>query len=229
MYTNTGPYGQESSDMPQLIFGYSKALDDEPGFAAAFGARAIHDGEHLDLLHDRQAWTYRDERAKNALATILNKCGVLRISFNRFRELVCNGTIRSDLANEVVLYNDGSVRVVGNTNGSHGYFYMTAILSTKAFDPPEKTSVDKSGPGIITWSGHRLPLVGERVRARMNSVGPGTVVGYQYETDGHETYLYLMVYPDRQPAWWNPENEDRRGIPSYFWIMGREWDEDIDL
>jgi hypothetical protein len=42
--------------------------------------------------------------------------------------LVREGHVQSDEPNEVVVYDDDVIRVVGNSNGSYGYFYLAAWL-----------------------------------------------------------------------------------------------------
>jgi len=77
------------------------------GATAAWGARAILRHGSADLLHDRQ-----------------------------IKRLSNSGLMRSEEANEFVLYEDGDVAIVGNTNASHGYLYLVAFLKPYGWTAP---------------------------------------------------------------------------------------------
>jgi hypothetical protein len=240
-YTNTNTaVGTGTSDEPFLEFGHRKALAAEENLPAAWGARANinvgHVGypnpdrpsEILDIPPGRGCFTYRDERAKEALKTLLDDCGVLKMIEEKYAELVRAGEIKHDEATEVVLHDSRAVRVTGSTNASYGYFYMTAVLKTEAFDPPAETSFDETGPDIITWSASRLPEVGERIMVDMNRIGAATVVGYAYDRFDVSNYLYILVRPDDPPDWWKDQREREsreKEWPFHAHIMGREWSE----
>jgi hypothetical protein len=115
-----------SSEKPQLHFGYNVV----PGTAlAAWGARAIMDpGPTLGLLHDRQSWCYKTPEARTALLEALNDAGVLAAIRQSYKTLVNRGEVTQSDENEVVLYEDDNVKAVGNSNASHGYFYLACWL-----------------------------------------------------------------------------------------------------
>ena len=113
-------------DVPELAWGYH-VLD--PETPAAWGARFITDGSHLDLLWDRQSTVWRDEDALNELVELLNgPGGVLDNIRSTYKTLHQRGVVRGDEANEVLLTRLHRVKAVGNTNASHGYFYVAAWL-----------------------------------------------------------------------------------------------------
>ena len=92
------------------------------------GARTIwQGGRSWDILPDRQGWRATDEGALKRLSALLNG-GILREAEKRLGALGNTWEVSPSRSDEVVLFEDARVRVVGNTNGSHGYFYVTAIL-----------------------------------------------------------------------------------------------------
>ena len=106
-------------------WGYAPAVTKE--HAAYWGARTIWQGRDWDILHDRQSMVATDKPTADRLARLLN-AGPLKAAGKRLREL--GNTFEADpsQADEVVLYEDGKVRIIGNANASHGYFYVTAQL-----------------------------------------------------------------------------------------------------
>jgi len=117
-------------------WGYS--TPESEGSPAIWGARAIWPDRHgdpnfpLDLLPDRQSM--RGEKAdRDGLAYILNN-GVLEAVQARMAAYEGAGLVRSDTRNEVVLYDSSTVKVIGNSNASHGYFYVTAFIKVVDLD-----------------------------------------------------------------------------------------------
>jgi hypothetical protein len=58
--------------------------------------------------------------------------GALKKANKRLDELANRWEVSPSEPNEVVLYEDANVRIIGNTNGSHGYLYITAQLLEEA-------------------------------------------------------------------------------------------------
>jgi hypothetical protein len=125
--------GPNTSPKPRLEFGYDVAVPN--GTKAAWGARAIFAMPHygckafMDLLYDRQGTCYLDghKDAVQTLTGLLNK-GALATAQARFNTLVQAGEVHTRECGEVVLYDDDTIKMVGNSNGSHGYFYVAAWL-----------------------------------------------------------------------------------------------------
>ena len=121
---------------PKLAWGLSHAVPDSA--RAAWGARAIIEGAGFGLLHDRQSVWSADPEAKSALLAILNGPhtgdGAIQASMDAVKLLRQGGHIcgpngeGGDDAEEHLLYYDGEVKIVGNTNGSFGYLYIAAWL-----------------------------------------------------------------------------------------------------
>lgn len=110
----------------QFYYGYTPAVTGE--HRAYWGARAIWKGGRTwDVLHDRQGFKATDEAALNALLARLNG-GILKAAEARLGALGNTWEVSPSEAREVVLHEDARVRVVGNTNASYGYIYLTAIL-----------------------------------------------------------------------------------------------------
>tara|TARA_Y100000034_G_scaffold76992_1_gene92483 strand:- start:515 stop:925 length:411 start_codon:yes stop_codon:yes gene_type:complete len=131
MFTTSNWMGQKiESEKPSLAFGYGCAIPEAT--EAAWGARAICGGgysgkAYMDLLPDRQGLCYRSKEALDRLTGLLNG-GILRTAQAEYKRLHDSWEIQGSEPNEVVLYDDGTVKMVGNTNGSHGYFYVAAWL-----------------------------------------------------------------------------------------------------
>lgn len=100
----------------RLSFGYTAGLPEN--CKAAWGARLIWPD---DLLYDRQG-RFGEESALDALYGWLNN-GPLKNALAEARRL-SQTELRSSDDKEVVLYNDDVGTIIGNPNGSHGYFYL---------------------------------------------------------------------------------------------------------
>lgn len=107
------------------MIGY--AQDVAPADAlAVWGARTILEGGTFGLVHDRQSLIGEGVERVNLLERL--NCGILREAQETVRELLRDGTMRSSEAGAFILHHDDRVIVYGNTNGSHGYLYLTAWL-----------------------------------------------------------------------------------------------------
>ena len=107
-------------------WGYSPAMTHE--HAAYWGARAIWRGDGpMDLLPDRQSVLARSEADAKRLVVLLN-AGARAAANRRLAALANRWEVSPREAAEVVLHDDGTVRIVANTNASHGYLYVTAQL-----------------------------------------------------------------------------------------------------
>ena len=107
-----------------LAWGYNAAVPQDA--KAAWGARLILTGNSAitggDLLHDRQSG-WGDKEWRDVLAERLNRVQPWK---QKLATLVYDGRVRMDGDNEVVVYEDAIIKVVGNANASYGYFYMAA-------------------------------------------------------------------------------------------------------
>lgn len=92
--------------------------------SAVWGARLIvsQDGM-VDLVHDRQSFA-GDEKVGDVLCDKLNRSSWR----SNLAEMLRNYAVRTDQAEDVTVYEDDSILVRGNTNGSCGYFYVAAWL-----------------------------------------------------------------------------------------------------
>ncbi len=187
-----------------LDWGYN--TPEAEGSPAVWGARAIWPSSlpltshfPLDLLPDRQSLR-GDEAAKDGLCHLLNN-GVLEAAQARMAAYVRKGLVRPDTRNEVVLYDSSLIKVVGNTNASHGYFYVTAFIKpvdcAKHVPDGVERALDEFAEGEFRWSGPRIPEVGEEV-----------VLGGSYPNPKHHgkrvrvlahavaaKHLFLVVHP----------------------------------
>lgn len=119
-----------------LRFGYNVGLPD--GVKAAWGCRAIADAHgNVDVVWDRVD-AFGDDEAKEALLTHLRDVAGTE-PFDNASALLKTYAITGREAREVVLYEDDTVIVKGNTNASHGYLYACAYR--KADVPSESCPV----------------------------------------------------------------------------------------
>jgi hypothetical protein len=115
---------QEGGEDMGLSFGYNAGLPE--GVRSAWGARLIvgQDG-YVDLVHNRT--DFFPEGDWTELREWLNG-GVLRKALDTLSDKLKAYEVRTREAAEVTLYEDAYGKVVGNTNASHGYFYVAAYL-----------------------------------------------------------------------------------------------------
>lgn len=104
----------------------------EAGSPAIWGARAICEADRFALLPNRQSIS-GEPAARTELTAALNG-GVLASVQEKYRELRDAHWDFTRVAREVVFHDGDGVRVVGNTNGSHGYLYLTASINPPAED-----------------------------------------------------------------------------------------------
>lgn len=111
--------------MRKLGYGLSNAVPDTA--TAAWGARLIinMDGG-VDFVYDRTDMVGVDPAAERAFRNVLKEklsYGVLR---DAIRDLILTREIDTRVEREVVILDENGIKVVGNTNASHGYLYIAA-------------------------------------------------------------------------------------------------------
>lgn len=113
----------------QLQFGLNDNIPQEA--PAAWGARWIitQDG-YIDQVPDRTD-AVGEPDAKARLFDHLNS-KVRNAPKEKLRELLQSGAVNTRIAERIVLHVDELVSVVGNTNASGGYFYVTAYIRPEA-------------------------------------------------------------------------------------------------
>tara|TARA_R110000824_G_scaffold144673_3_gene312672 strand:- start:459 stop:911 length:453 start_codon:yes stop_codon:yes gene_type:complete len=126
-YVTRDGFGKEVRlDEPSLAWGYHVLDPDTP---AAWGARFITQGSFLDLVWDRQSTVWRDREAMDELIELLNgDYGVIANIRSTYKTLHKRFDVCGWEAEEVLLADGRRVKAVGNTNASHGYFYVAAWL-----------------------------------------------------------------------------------------------------
>ena len=120
--------------MTRLAWGLHAHPGESPGY---WGARALlqTSGDFpIDLLPDRQ-----DSGGPlfNVLAKLLNKGGGIAIAQARVRALCNNWLMRPSKRHEFTIIDTDMMKMVANTNGSHGYLYLSAWLKPETFDVSE--------------------------------------------------------------------------------------------
>jgi len=190
-----------------MQFGYWN--DEVTKSKAVWGARAIWPNRYgpakfpLDLLPDRQNYN-GDESLWPFLKGELNN-GVLEAVQARMAGYAFRGMVRPDEPNEVVLFENTVLKAVGNSNGSHGYFYLSVFLKPVDFDkqvtddsrvvarPDGSTDYEA---GEFRWDAPRIPAIGERImlngRSNADAGSMATVVGHVIE----HHFLFLVVDVD---------------------------------
>jgi hypothetical protein len=105
----------------ELRFGYRRHPED---LRAVWGARLIAPN---DLLWDRQGLIADDDEAKAELVAWLNGevrgQGALNEALRRLARIPL-----ANVDEEVVIYEDATGKIVGNTQASHGYVYVAGWL-----------------------------------------------------------------------------------------------------
>ena len=112
-------------------WGLNAHPDDSPGF---WGARAILNvglDNPIDLLPDRQSG---GGPLLPVLADLLNQGGGLKIAQARVYALLNNFLMDPREGKLFTLIDTDMMTLVANTNGSHGYLYLSAWLKPEAFD-----------------------------------------------------------------------------------------------
>jgi hypothetical protein len=162
----------------RLPWGLNAHPNDSPGY---WGARAIKSGgsRPIDLLPDRQSG---GGDLFGVLADLLDKRGGMAIAQARVYALCDNFLMKPDESREFTIIDCDLMKMVANTNGSHGYIYLSAWLKPEFFalegakwsgekDPPEvgdfvHTSVWERGKedvrvlANINLHGHRFVVFG---------------------------------------------------------------------
>jgi len=105
----------------RLEWGYQAGIPDVE--TTAWGCRAILTDRGVDIVYGSSHGT---PEAVQGLREVLD-AGLLRDAITEVRRLLRTYRMRGDEAEEFVLGQVGNVIVLGNTNASHGYLYMTAF------------------------------------------------------------------------------------------------------
>lgn len=112
-----------------LGFGYNQGLPEQA--TVAWGCRAIvTQTGSVDIVHDRQSMIGSPED-KERLRAHLSKIGMAPWK-NHASMLLSTYAMKTREAGEFVLFDDGTVRVVGNTNASGGYLYVAAFFTEES-------------------------------------------------------------------------------------------------
>lgn len=189
-----------------MDFGYAPAIEQAQidGSPAIWGARAIAtEGPGFGLVPGRNSWYTEGEVERSALVLALNK-GVLDACREKFEQLKSEHWDIHRVAKEYVLYEDDATKVVGNTNGSHGYLYLAAWVKPNDFGGK--------------WVGKWQPASGDQVEVTINGIGRALVLR------GHRIYSVagLCVMPISPPDWYRKQNRLGRNGWSHAWVTGAE-------
>jgi hypothetical protein len=92
----------------------------------------------VSLLHNRQG-THGEESARKAFAAMLNS-GPLAAAISKAETMLHAGDISPRKEKLVTLYQDVTVTIKANTNGSHGYLYMIAYPTELKDGAQDKTA-----------------------------------------------------------------------------------------
>lgn len=133
-------------------------------------------------------------------------------------------------AETFTLFDDFQLKILGNTNGSHGYVYVIAFPNHQAIDLSAiKPSGEHPGfengngdtlaaPEDIFWSGKNPPpMPGEEVNITCNNIGKALVFGHMVV----HNYLHLNVLPLDPPEFYL-ENVKRSGSSMLTNVTGSE-------
>ncbi len=90
----------------------------------AWGARTILRDGYVDILGDRQGFIGPTKRAIKDFSLVVQE--VLPTVKKRVHELYARHDIDPGFSEQHVLFDSEELRIVGNTNASHGYLYLAA-------------------------------------------------------------------------------------------------------
>jgi len=190
--------------MKKLQWGLNAHPENAPAF---WGARAILKfgaNNPICLLPDRQAGS---GPLYKVLTQLLNEGGGLEIAQARTYALLNNWLMSSKKAQTFILLDTPLMKMVANTNGSHGYLYISAWLKPDA--------LDLTG---AQWSGSAEPP--EAGKMIETAVWDHKVeVLTPLNIDGHHFLVFLTGRkPDKKKLAalrkWRREEQPRAGLPS---------------
>lgn len=117
----------------RLHWGLNAHPESTPG---CWGARAIlTSGKNpIDIVANRQD---ADGPLFGVLASLLNDAGGLKVAQARVRALRNTWQMSSSESKLFTLVDNDMMKMVANTNGSHGYLYLSAWLKAETFDVSE--------------------------------------------------------------------------------------------
>lgn len=106
----------------QIPWGLKSAVPE--GAELAWGARAILRDGYIDIVGDRQGFIGPSEEAIKSFSQVVQDA--LPLVKKRVLSLCDSWAIDPGLSENHVLFNSEQLHIVGNTKGSHGYFYLAA-------------------------------------------------------------------------------------------------------
>jgi len=110
-----------------LDYGYNRGIPDSA--KAAWGARLIVNQDGMvDLVPDRQGFADgSDPATKRRLMEYMNS-KVQRRPLGALADMLLSGEVDTRSEDEHVVFDDGTVRLVGSAQASAGYFYIVAYF-----------------------------------------------------------------------------------------------------
>ena len=186
----------------ELAWGLTNEIpDDAP---AGYGARCIQEKDMLDFVWDRQDIFAIDEAHQRALSAVFDRDGFVQHVQTKYSELFNAGKLQHNRSGTEFLFEDQAIKVVANTNSSHGYVYLAAYLKPSddvsklaGKDHPEFQNWENKA--IKRWTHKRLPAIGEQINA--NSMGKVTVLRYLNLVG----WLHLISLPLDPPEWFRKQ------------------------
>ncbi len=177
-----------------------------------WGARAIYQRGHVDILADRQSISEtKDSPALTSFVTWLNGYALpwLRKEVER-QQLTINDP-------KVIVLNQFKYELKASTNGSYGYFYIGAIEHTLIDCEPHTNPHTKAIERVVSVNGTKFVVdadipVGTNGTIGVNGIGPATVVGYYNEPYGEMNLASLMVKAHKPPEWLLTQHCDRDAV-----------------
>ena len=158
------------------------------------------------------------------LISVLNEGGLLEFIRWKFARLVENGLLSTREEKEVVLIDQWGVHVVGNSNGSGGYFYLRVGLKKAEEMGKDVKYTEATEQGTVVWSTEVRPSVGSSVTLTRNHCGDGTVLTY-FNEGAWQYGLALLPSKDveKLPEDW--EIDEHRNILSKARRRGDDMDD----
>lgn len=177
-----------------------------------WGGRAIFKNYEIDIPGDRQTFhnwfentapNIDDPQATSQFYLWLSERAMpwLRKELKRLR-------LDPSATQEIALH-EFKYELRANPNGSYGYLYVGAIEHKQVECEPNFNTVTNKPEKVVEINGQKFVVddgivpVGTEGVIRVNSIGPGRVVGYYNERYPDPYKLAcLLVYPHNPPDWW---------------------------
>ncbi len=114
---------KEKDQEEVTLSGFGLWNECDPDAKVAWGARAISNGNHLDIVYDRTTW-HGTKSGREKFSEKLN--GPLKSAMENFSKLRMDGKLNPDESKTYILFEGSGVIIKANTRASFGHVYLIA-------------------------------------------------------------------------------------------------------